>query len=62
MGSKETKAVKEDPTKLTEEDIELLLKNTHFCREQIQEWHTGFIVFNLISVLMIRLEKFYYKL
>ena len=29
---------------LTEEEIQLLLKNTHFNRKQIEEWHAGFIV------------------
>lgn len=29
---------------LTEEEIELLLNNTHFNRTQIEEWHSGFIV------------------
>ena len=38
MGSKKSKTVKANPTELTEEDIQFLVKNTHFCREQIQEW------------------------
>ena len=52
MGSKKSKTVKANPTELTEEDIQFLVKNTHFCREQIQEWHGGFIVLNLIIFLM----------
>lgn len=29
---------------LTEEDIQLLLANTSFDREQIHDWHRGFLV------------------
>lgn len=35
---------KTDPTKLTEEEINLLLANTSFKREEIIQWHSGFIV------------------
>ena len=29
---------------LTEEDIQMLLANTSFDREQIHDWHRGFLV------------------
>ena len=35
---------KNDQTKLSEEEINLLLANTSFKREEILQWHTGFIV------------------
>ncbi len=46
MGSKpdKQKSSKKHATELTEEEIQLLLKNTHFNRKQIEEWHAGFIV------------------
>ena len=46
MGSKQDKQKnpKKHATELTEEEIQLLLKNTHFNRKQIEEWHAGFIV------------------
>jgi hypothetical protein len=31
-------------TNLTEEDIQMLLANTSFDREQIHDWHRGFLV------------------
>ena len=39
MGAKQTKQTvkKGNPTELTEEEIQLLLKNTHFNRKQIEE-------------------------
>lgn len=44
MGGKASKSDKKNAkTELTDEEIELLLKNTHFNREQIVEWHQGFI-------------------
>jgi hypothetical protein len=46
MGSKNSKEFKANSIELTEDDIQFLIKNTHFCREQIQEWHGGFIVTN----------------
>ena len=44
MGAKKSKINKKNPTDLVEEEIQLLLSNTHFNRQQIQEWHAGFIV------------------
>ena len=35
-----------DFTQLTENDIQKLLKNTPFDREEIIEWHKGFLVRN----------------
>lgn len=44
MGSKKSKPDKKSTkNELTDEEILLLLKNTHFNREQILEWHVGFI-------------------
>jgi hypothetical protein len=43
MGSDASKS-KKRATELTEEEIQLLLKNTHFNRQQIMEWHQGFLV------------------
>lgn len=48
MGS-ETSKPKKRATQLTEEEIQLLLKNTHFNRQQILEWHQGFLVSSLSS-------------
>jgi Ca2+-binding EF-hand superfamily protein len=45
MGSDTSKS-KKRATQLTEEEIQLLLKNTHFNRQQIKEWHQGFLVSN----------------
>ncbi len=42
MGNKSSK--KKDPTKLTEQEIQLLLSNTSFSRDEIVQWHAGFIV------------------
>lgn len=52
MGGKKSKGTatqkkKSDPTELTEEEIQLLLRNTHFNRKQIEDWHYGFIVFKI---------------
>jgi len=46
MGAKQDKAksAKKHAAELTEEEIQMLLKNTHFNRKQIEEWHAGFIV------------------
>ena len=50
MGNKQKKAEpaplpkKQNTSDLTEEEIQLLLNNTHFNRKQIEEWHVGFIV------------------
>ena len=48
MGSDASKS-KKRTTQLTEEEIQLLLKNTHFNRQQIKEWHQGFLVSRLIN-------------
>jgi hypothetical protein len=46
MGAKQDKATstKKHAAELTEEEIQMLLKNTHFNKKQIEEWHAGFIV------------------
>lgn len=43
MGSDTSKS-KKRATQLTEDEIQLLLRNTHFNRQQIKEWHQGFLV------------------
>ena len=48
MGNKQTQEPRKNKKKanaaeLTEDEIELLLNNTHFNRKQIEEWHAGFI-------------------
>lgn len=48
MGSDASKS-KKRATQLSEEEIQLLLKNTHFNRQQILEWHQGFLVSSLSS-------------
>lgn len=35
---------KKNPAELTEDEIQLLLANTSFTREEIKKWHEGFIV------------------
>jgi hypothetical protein len=53
MGGKTSKSDKKNAkTELTDEEIELLLKNTHFNRDQIIEWHQGFIKGLRISLLI----------
>ena len=44
MGAKGAKPQKKNEAELLEEEITLLLSNTHFNRQQIQEWHAGFVV------------------
>ena len=41
--SEKSKQKKKDYTKLTEEEVILLLANTSFTREEIYQWHAGFI-------------------
>jgi Ca2+-binding EF-hand superfamily protein len=41
MGNKAGK--KKNPTELTEDEINLLLANTSFSREEIVKWHEGFV-------------------
>ncbi|CAF0787173.1 unnamed protein product [Brachionus calyciflorus] len=44
MGGKGSKTnKKKNPAELTEEEIQLLLNNTTFSREEIIKWHEGFI-------------------
>ena len=44
MGNKQGVSAKKASGVLNEDEIQLLLNNTHFNRNQIVEWHTGFIV------------------
>jgi len=37
------KTGKKDPTKITEEEFQILLACTSFSREEINQWHSGFI-------------------
>ncbi|CAF0716350.1 unnamed protein product [Brachionus calyciflorus] len=43
MGNKGGKTKKKNPTVLTEDEINLLLSNTSFTREEIYRWHDGFM-------------------
>lgn len=43
MGANESKDKKKNPAELTQDEINLLLANTSFTREEIQKWHEGFI-------------------
>lgn len=46
MGTKHAKEIRrKNSTDLNEDDIEILLKHTHFCREEIIEQHKKFLVF-----------------
>lgn len=40
MGNKNTKS----PSKLDEREIQLLISNTNFTREQILQWHSAFLL------------------
>jgi hypothetical protein len=42
MGQKKSKN-KKDLTHLSDEEIERLTKNTTYSRQQIQDWHQGFL-------------------
>jgi len=42
MGHKSSKQ-KKDLTHLSEEEIDRLTKNTTYSRQQIQDWHQGFL-------------------
>jgi len=44
MGNKGGKSKKKDHTLLTEEEIQFLLKNTNYNRDQILKWHRGFLI------------------
>ena len=44
MGNKVAKRKRQNSVSLTEEEIDFLLANTHYNREEIVEWHEGFIV------------------
>ncbi|RNA03142.1 neuronal calcium sensor 2 [Brachionus plicatilis] len=43
MGNKAAKPKKKNPAILTEDEVNLLLSNTSFSREEIYRWHDGFI-------------------
>ncbi len=60
MGAKQDKAksAKKHAAELTEEEIQMLLKNTHFNRKQIEEWHAGFIVSIFFFTLYYTEEHF----
>ena len=46
MGQKSTKN-KKDLLHLTEEDIDRLTKNTTYSKQQIQDWHQGFLRYDI---------------
>ena len=46
MGNTTAKKLnKKNPKELTQEEIDYLLKNSHFNKAELIEWHTGFIVY-----------------
>ena len=48
MGHKGTKH-KKDLTHLSEEEIDRLTKNTTYSKQQIQDWHQGFLRYEQIN-------------
>jgi hypothetical protein len=46
MGPKATKQ-KKDLTQLSEDEIIRLTKNTTYSKQQIQDWHQGFLRYEL---------------
>lgn len=54
MGSKGSKG-KKKTTQLSEDEINLLLSNTSFTREEIFKWHEGFIVSSICSRILFLL-------
>jgi hypothetical protein len=52
MGNK----INKNAAELTENDIQLLMCNTSFDREQIQDWHRGFLV-NILFLLYSKIFK-----
>ena len=44
MGAKVHKEPNSDPTKLTDADINILLKRTYYTRKNLEKWHQDFIV------------------
>ncbi|CAF0778260.1 unnamed protein product [Rotaria sordida] len=43
MGQKSAKQHKKDLTHLSEDEIDRLTKNTTYSKQQIQDWHQGFL-------------------
>ena len=43
-GSKKKPDHNAEPRKLHEKEVQLLMDNTNYNRDEIIEWHTGFIV------------------
>ncbi len=54
MGDKQSKV---KPTILTEDGINSLIETTSFCREEILQWHEGFIVMEYIIIFIIFIFK-----
>ena len=55
---------KKDYTKLTDDEVQLLLENTSFNREQIRKWHDGFLVrisqiFITLGPILCKMAIFY---
>lgn len=44
LASKKRTETARDPKKITEKEIQMLLDNTNYRRDEIEEWHAGFIV------------------
>ena len=50
MGDKQSKV---KPTILTEEGINSLIETTSFSKEEILQWHEGFIVMEYVIIIFI---------
>ena len=44
MGNKKSKTSLNNTAELTDEDLQILLNDTSFDREQLLDWHKGFLV------------------
>ena len=53
MGDKQSKV---KPTILTEDGINSLIETTSFCREEILQWHEGFVVMEYIIIITVVLS------
>ncbi len=58
MGNTTAKKLnKKNPKEFTQEEIDYLLKNSHFSKAELIEWHSGFIVY-LIFIFYLLLTQF----
>jgi hypothetical protein len=52
MGQKTSKH-KKDLTHLSDEEIDRLTKNTTYSRQQIQDWHQGFLRYKKANIIKL---------